>query len=106
VKTLSKTTYSVGNVVKIPDYYDVSDNLGEYFVDVSVILPNNEMRLLIHDESGNKTYYTNDRTLYAASFCVSDTSFRTEYKGEYKLRYVAYDAQFNKTVVEIKFTVR
>ena len=106
VNALAKTEYAVGDVVELPTYYDVSDNLGDYTVDVSVILPNNEMRLLVHDVNGEKTYYTNNRTLYNASFCVSDTSFRAEFKGTYTLRYVVYDAQFNKSVVELTFTVK
>lgn len=106
VNALTKTEYAVGDVVELPNYYGVSDNLGDYTVDVSVILPNNEMRLLVHDVNGQKTYYTNNRTLYNASFCVSDTSFRAEYKGTYTLRYVAYDAHFNKSVIELTFTVK
>ena len=105
VKPLSKTRYSVGEAVDVPTY-SVSDNLGSYVVDVILILPSNEMRILTHDENGNITYALVDNTLYLPSFIKDQHSFKTEQKGKHILRYVAYDSQFNKTTVELEFTVR
>jgi hypothetical protein len=75
-------------------------------VDVILILPSNEMRILTHDENGNITYALVDNTLYLPSFIKDQHSFKTEQKGKHILRYVAYDSQFNKTTVELEFTVR
>lgn len=41
-----------------------------------------------------------------ASFGVSDTEFRAEQTGEYTFRFVAYDDLYNRTVVEVPFTVK
>lgn len=105
VEQLKKTKYSVGDKVEVPAY-TAKDNLEELYVDVILILPNSEPRLLTRNENGRVTYYLNDENLYASSFRVDENRFKTEYKGEYTIRYVAYDGQYNKTVVERKFTVK
>ena len=105
VSGLSKDTYSVGDVVEIPGY-KVSDNKGNYSVDVFLILPTNEQRILTHDENGVVTYALTDSSIYNSSFIVNNHSFRTEMKGRHTLRYVAYDEEFNTTVVELTFTVK
>lgn len=105
VNALKKTKYSVGDKVKVPTYV-AKDNLDELYVDVILILPNNEPRLLSRDENGKVTYYLNNENLYPSTFRVDENSFKAEYKGEYTIRYVAYDGQYNKTAVELKFTVK
>ena len=104
VNKLSKDKYKVGDVVEIPKY-TVSDNLNKYYVDVILILPSNEMRILTHDDNGDITYALIDTSLYNSTFIVNDHSFRTEMKGRHKLRYVAYDDEFNTTMVELVFYV-
>ena len=105
VGKLEKNTYDVGAVVKIPSY-TASDNLNNLSVDVILILPTNEMRILTHDENGQITYALVDASLYTSSFIKDKTSFKTEMKGKHILRYVAYDTQFNQTVVELTFNVK
>ena len=105
VGSLSKDTYGVGDVVEIPTY-TVSDNKGHYLVDVILILPSNEMRILTHDDNGVVTYALTDSSIYNNSFIVNNHSFRTEMKGRHRLRYVAYDEEFNTTVVDLVFNVK
>ena len=104
VQSLDKTQYKLGDVVKIPGY-TASDNSGSYSVDVILVLPSNEARILTHDENGVVTYALTNRDYYNSSFIVDETSFRPESKGRYHLRFVAYDEDFNKTVVEYTFYV-
>lgn len=105
VAELEKTSYKKGSAVTFPTY-TASDNLEKCYVDVILILPNSESRLLIHDAAGEITYALIDTTLYGAGFRNNETSFKAEYSGTYTLRYVAYDDQFNKTVEELTFTVK
>ena len=102
---LEKTSYKLGSAVTFPTY-TASDNLEAYYVDVILILPNSEVRLLTHDASGEITYTLTDAALYPASFRNNETSFKADKTGTYTLRYVAYDDQFNKTVQELTFTVK
>ena len=104
VAQLDKTEYKLGDIVKIPEY-TASDDSGKYSVDVILVLPTNEARILTHDENGVVTYALINRDYYNSSFIVDETSFRPESKGRYRLRFVAYDEEFNKTVVEYTFTV-
>ena len=90
--------------MKIPSY-TASDDSGKYFVDVILVMPTNEARILTHDENGEITYALTNREYYNSSFIVDETSFRAELKGRYRLRFVAYDEEFNKTVVEYTFYV-
>ena len=105
VSELKKTSYKQGDTVELPSY-TASDNLGVCTVDVILILPNSELRLLSHDENGSVTYYTKNTDLYLSSFGVSDTSFCAEQTGRYVLRFVAYDDIYNRTVVELPFDVK
>ena len=101
-----KDSYKINSEITIPSY-SVSDNLGQYTVDVFLILPNDEERLLTRDVNGNVTsYLSSDNPLYNSSFKVNSNTFRAEQYGTYRLRFVAYDDAFNKTVREITFTVK
>lgn len=104
VSEMPSTQFAKGDSVTFPDY-TASDNQDAYTVDVILVLPNCELFLLLHDENGEKEYYTNNKELYRASFGLSDTSFCAEQTGTYVLRYVAYDESYNRTVVEVPFTV-
>lgn len=103
VSPLAKQEYTKGDTVEIP-FYTV-EGASDYKADVVLFLPNAEIMLLSHEENGSITYYTNNKNLYRASFGVSDTSFCAEMKGEYTLRYVVYDKDYNRTVNELTFTV-
>lgn len=101
-----KDSYKINSEITIPSY-SVSDNLGQYTLDVLLLLPNDEERLLLRDVNGNVTsYLTSDSPLYNQSFKVNSNTFRAEQYGTYRLRFVAYDDAFNKTVREIAFTVK
>ncbi len=101
-----KNSYKINSKITIPSY-SISDNLGQYTVDVLLLLPNDEERLLLRDTNGEVTsYLTGDSPLYNSSFKVDSKTFRAEQYGTYKLRFVAYDDAFNKTVYEITFMVK
>ncbi|MBQ3356181.1 MAG: hypothetical protein IJG45_03615 [Oscillospiraceae bacterium] len=103
VSPLSQSEFHKGDVVQIPTYS--VEGVSEYTADVLLLTPNAEIFFLSHEKNGSITYYANNTNLYRASFCVSDTSFRAEMKGEYTLRYVVYDKEYNRTVTEVAFTV-
>lgn len=103
VSQLSQSEYHQGDTVQVPSY--TVEGVAEYTADVLLLTPNAEIMLLSHDKNGSITYYANNTNLYRASFCVSDTSFCAERKGEYTLRYVVYDKEYNRTVTELRFTV-
>ena len=103
VSPLSQSEYHKGDTVQIPSYS--VEGVSEYTADVLLLTPNAEIFFLSHEKNGSITYYTNNTNLYRASFCVSDTSFCAEQKGEYTLRYVVYDKEYNRTVTEVTFTV-
>ena len=105
VSSMKKDTYSLNATVEIPSY-TASDNLGQCIVDVFLILPNGEMKLLSHDDNGQIAYYIKNVDLNNASFGVSDTEFRAEQTGEYTFRFVAYDDLYNRMVVEVPFSVK
>lgn len=105
VSAMEKTSYKVGDKVKIPAY-TVSDNLGAYNVDVILFLPNAEIRLLTHDATGEITYCLTDSALYNAGFIADNSSFKAEQTGKYTIRYVAYDDQYNRVVQELTFHVQ
>lgn len=101
-----KKEYSLGSKVYIPKY-TVSDNDGYYIVQVTVILPNNEMRLLVYDENGTKTSYLDKaNNIYDNDFKTGDGGFILQSKGLYVLRIVAYDEYYNYVVTEIEFKVK
>lgn len=105
VGSLEKDSYAKGDAVTIPAY-TVSDNLDVYFVDVILILPNSEIRLLTHDDNGQVTSYIGNTDLYNSSFRAGDNAFKAEQSGTYTLRFVAYDDVYNRTVVEVPFEVK
>ena len=104
VNALSQTEYTLGDTVSIPTY-TATDNMENCRVDVILILPDAQVRLLTSDLNGEITYALTDATLYNSTFRVDNTSFRTEQKGTYTLRYVANDDQYNRAVQEFTFTV-
>lgn len=104
VSAMEKTAYKLGEAVTIPTY-TVSDNLNSCFVDVILLLPNAEIRLLTHDDNGQIVYSLTNEALYNSSFINNETSFKTEQVGSYILRFVAYDDQYNRCVQELTFTV-
>ena len=111
VTALSKTSYSVGDNVSIPNY-SASDDSGAYTVDVILILPTNDMRILlhhVHDDYGSPTdeityMLDNDKHVYNSSFIVDKTTFKLEVSGKYRLRVVAYDEAYNSVMNEQSFT--
>ena len=101
-----KDSYKINAEIAIPSY-SVSDNLGQYTLDVFLMLPNNEERLLLRDSNGKVTSYLSvDNPIYNSSFKVNDNTFRAEQYGKYTLRYVAYDDAFNKAVKEFTFVIK
>lgn len=102
---LSKT-YSVGDKVEIPSY-KASDNLGYYTVDVLLILPDYQERLLIKDNNGEVTsYLTSDANIYNSSFIYNKNTFILEQKGKYVLKFLCYDKDYNKVEVKIEFNAK
>ena len=106
VNSKLKESYKINAKIKIPDYI-VSDNSGSYNVHVFVILPNDEERILLKDVNGQVTsYLSKDNEIYNASFKVDDRTFKAEQYGTYRLRFVAFDDAYNKTVQEFTFVVK
>ncbi len=106
VKNNLKEEYKVGSKIKVPSY-TVSDNGENCYVQVTLILPNNEMRLLQYYENGKITsFLTLDSELYEKEFKVSADTFVALQKGRYVLRIVAYDEYYNTTIKEIEFFVK
>lgn len=101
-----KKEYAVGDEISIPEYR-LTDNSGAYSLDVILIMPDNDMRLLIHDENGTVfSKLTVDDTAYEAAFKVNEKTFRLQKAGKYTLRFFAYDENFNYVTVEYEFTVK
>lgn len=103
VSPLSQSEYREGDTVNVPSYS--VEGITDYTADVILLTPNSEIFFLSHEENGSITYYTNNTNLYRTSFCAGDTAFHAEMKGEYVLRYVVYDAEYNRTASELTFTV-
>lgn len=100
------STYSINSAIRIPAY-KVTDNLNDYTVDIFVIMPDDDQRLLMVDHNGEITsYLTKNNMIYNSSFKVNSNTFRAEQYGRYTLRYVAYDSDYNKVVKELYFTVK
>ena len=98
--------YAINSAITIPTY-TVSDNLNNYYVDVYLIMPDNQERLLLEDTNGYVvSYLDKDNMYYNASFKVDDRTFRAEQYGHYTLKFVAYDSDFNKVVKELHFEVK
>lgn len=106
VENSLKSSYQVGEGVKIPTY-SATDNGKNCYIQVMVILPDNEMRLLHYVENGEVTSLLNkDHNIYDSNFKADDNTFITAKKGLYVLRVVAYDEYYNYTVKEIEFWVK
>lgn len=100
-----KNDYKVGEKVIIPSY-QAKDDSGQYTVDVILIMPDYEARLLVHDVGGKKTIVHSNDFLYGDGFYAGDDAFYAIAKGKYRLRFVCYDASYNRTVVERTFTAK
>ena len=106
VQSNLKEEYKVGSKIKVPSY-TVKDNGENCYVQVTVILPNNEMRLLQYYENGKITsFLTQDSELYENGFKADNDTFVALQKGRYVLRIVAYDEYYNTTIKEIVFFVK
>jgi hypothetical protein len=100
-----RSEYKVGDKISIPTY-SATDNNGNYYVQVELILPNNEVRLLQYNENGVVTsLLSKDNELYNNSFKADDNTFIVEEAGEYILRFVAYDEYYNCIIKQIIFKV-
>ncbi len=100
------SVYKQGDKIKIPTY-SATDNGENCNVQVMLILPNNEMRLLHYVENGNKTsLLSKDNDLYNSDFKVDEDTFVALQKGKYVLRVMATDEYYNYTVKEIEFIVK
>ena len=99
-------TYAVGDRITIPTY-SATDN-GDYcYIQVMVVLPNDEMRLLHYVENGEVTSLLDmGNYIYDASFKADENTFIAEKKGTYTLRFLAFDEYYNYTVKEITFQVK
>ena len=101
-----KESYRLNDAITIPSY-SVSDNLNEYTLDIFLMMPDNQQRLLLIDKNGTVTSYLDENSMiYNSSFKVNSTTFKAEQYGNYTLRYVAYDTDFNKSVQELHFSVK
>ena len=101
-----KDEYKVGSKIDVPSY-EVKDNGENCYVQVTLILPNNEVRLLQYDENGEITsLLSKDSELYESAFKADEDTFIALQKGRYVLRIVAYDEYYNYTVKEIEFLVK
>ena len=106
VKNTVKDTYKVGSKVKVPTY-TVTDNGANCYVQVTLIMPNNEMRLLHYNNNGEVTSLLGkDNDLYENAFKADENTFIVRDKGSYVLRIVAYDEYYNTTIQEIAFEVK
>ncbi len=99
-------TYKLNDAISIPSY-SVSDNLNDYKLDIFLIMPNNEERMLMSDTNGKVTSYLDSSSMvYNESFKVNSTTFKAEQYGNYTMRFVAYDSDYNKVVKELHFIVK
>jgi len=113
VKNPPGTIYSLNSAFKIPEY-TANDESGKYTVDVILILPTNEMRILthhVHDEEAEEVdviEYALDpeKEIYNESFIINKTTCRLQQVGTYRLRYVVYDTAYNTTTLEYSFVVK
>lgn len=106
-----KATYAVNDVVTIPDYRVTDGETSGYILDVILQTPNGEFLCLLRDNSldinnPKVQYFLEDEFIYPSSFAVSKNAFRVTTSGQYILRFVAYDSQYNKCVIAVPFTVK
>ena len=106
VKGSIKKEYKVGDKITIPSY-TVKDNNVNYYVQVMLIMPNNEMRMLHYDDNGEVTsFLSKDNELYENAFKAGKNSFYTVDKGKYTLQILAFDDYYNTTLKEFVFNVK
>jgi len=102
-----KSSYALNAAVTLPTA-SVSDNSGSYYLDIFLVMPDNEMRLLSHhdkDESLNVNRLDSSDNYYPASFKAGSNAFYVLTSGKYTLRYFAYDDYFNNVTKEFSFVV-
>ena len=101
-----KESYRLNDSISIPSY-QVRDNRNDYTLDIFLLMPDSQQRLLKIDKNGVVTSYLDANSMiYNSSFKVDSNTFKAEQYGNYTLRYVAYDSDFNKTVQELHFSVK
>jgi hypothetical protein len=103
-----KSSYSLNSSVSLPSY-QLSDNSGDCYLDIFLLMPNNELRLLIHvdkDPTKDINRLSKEDTTYSSLFKAGDKAFNLLTKGSYTLRYFAYDDYFNSTSAEFSFVAR
>ena len=106
VKGKVKSEYKLGAEVKIPKY-SATDNGENCYIQVCVILPNNEMRLLHYVENGKLTSLLSfENKLYESAFKADENTFYANSVGKYTIRILAYDEYYNVTVQEFEFIVK
>ena len=106
VNSKLKSQYKVGDKITIPTY-SATDNGKNCYIQVTVLLPDNEMRLLHYSENGNVTsFLSKDSNIYDNDFKADLNTFYTQKTGKYVIRIVAYDDYYNYTVKEITFIVK
>ena len=106
VKSNLKKEYKVGSKITVPTY-TVSDNDGACYVQVMLLMPNNEMRMLQFYNNGEITSYLNkDNDMYEHAFIASSKAFYATEKGTYTIKVLAYDDYYNTTLKEIVFNVK
>ena len=106
IKSSVKSEYKQGDTVKVPTC-SATDNGDNCYIQVTLIMPNNELRLLHYIENGEVTsLLTKESDLYESAFKAGDNAFVALYKGSYVLRIVAYDEYYNTTIKEIEFIVK
>ena len=101
-----KNEYKVGAKIAIPSY-SVTDNDNVWYVQVTLLMPNNELRLLEYNDNGNVTsLLSKDIQVYDNDFKTGDGGFIVQETGRYVLRIVAYDDSYNYVATEIVFYVK
>lgn len=101
-----KESYKLNDEISIPSY-TVTDNQNDYKLEIFLLMPDNQQRLLLTDKNGTVTSYLEaDSMVYNSSFKVNSTTFKAEQYGKYTMRFVAYDSDFNKSAKELSFEVK
>lgn len=100
-----KKTYKVGDKIEIPSY-TVSDNSGNYDLDVMLIYPDNYVVYLMNDHAGEITSCLNaENAKLPAGLLVNEKTFRLNKSGVYTLRFFAYDEFYNCVTTDVTIVV-
>ena len=106
VKDSLKSSYKLNAKISVPSY-TAKDNNENCYVQVTVTLPNNEVRLLQYKHNSELVYVLDqDAELYEKAFIADKDTFVALYKGKYVLRIVAYDDYYNYVAEEFEFIVK